>query len=75
MTAPYLVCGLCGTELPSNAKSYNESAVPSYPLGGKKRVVTTRDDTIGMVEGCRCELNSAGPRLISNLPGPERRWP
>ena len=30
MTAPDLVCGPCGTELPPNAKSYNESAVPSY---------------------------------------------
>ena len=30
MTAPGLVCGPCGTELPPNAKSYNESAVPSY---------------------------------------------
>ena len=28
MTAPGLVCGPCGTELPPNAKSYNESAVP-----------------------------------------------
>ena len=30
MTATGLVCGPCGTELPPNAKSYNESAVPSY---------------------------------------------
>src|SRR5271166_1164617 len=30
MTAPGLVCGQYGTELPPNAKSYNESAVPSY---------------------------------------------
>ena len=29
-TAPGLVCGPCGTELPPNAKSYNQSAVPSY---------------------------------------------
>jgi hypothetical protein len=29
MTAPGLVCGSCGTELASNAKSYNQSAVPS----------------------------------------------
>jgi hypothetical protein len=29
MTAAGLVCGPCGTELPPNAKSYNESAVPS----------------------------------------------
>jgi hypothetical protein len=29
MTAAGLVCGPCGTELPANAKSYNESAVPS----------------------------------------------
>ena len=27
MTAPGLVCGSCGTELASNAKSYNQSAV------------------------------------------------
>ncbi len=31
MTAPGLVCGPCGTELPPNAKSYNESAVPELP--------------------------------------------
>jgi len=31
MTAPGLVCGPCGTELPPNAKSYNESAVPKLP--------------------------------------------
>jgi hypothetical protein len=30
MTAVGLVCGPCGTELSPNAKSYNESAVPSY---------------------------------------------
>jgi hypothetical protein len=30
MTAPGLVWGPCGTELPPNAKSYNQSAVPSY---------------------------------------------
>jgi fructoselysine-6-P-deglycase FrlB-like protein len=30
ITAPGLVCGPCGTELPPNAKSCNESAVPSY---------------------------------------------
>jgi len=30
MTAAGLVCGPCGTELPPSAKSYNESAVPSY---------------------------------------------
>ena len=29
ITALGLVCGPCGTELPPNAKSYNESAVPS----------------------------------------------
>jgi hypothetical protein len=29
MTAPGLVCGPRGTELPPNAKSYNESAVSS----------------------------------------------
>ncbi len=29
MTATGLVCGPCGTELPPNAKSCNESAVPS----------------------------------------------
>ena len=28
MTAPGLACGPCGTELPPNTKSYNESAVP-----------------------------------------------
>jgi hypothetical protein len=38
MTAPGLVCGPCGTELPPNAESYNESAVPSY------RVVAARGD-------------------------------
>ncbi len=26
-----MVCGLCGTELPPNAKPYNESAVPELP--------------------------------------------
>jgi hypothetical protein len=31
MTAAGLVCGACGTELPPNAKSYNESAVPELP--------------------------------------------
>jgi hypothetical protein len=31
MTVPGLVCGPCGTELPPNAKSYNESAVPEVP--------------------------------------------
>jgi hypothetical protein len=31
MTTPGLVCGPCGTELPPNAKSYNESAVPELP--------------------------------------------
>ena len=31
MTAPGLVCGPCVTELPPNAKSYNESAVPELP--------------------------------------------
>jgi hypothetical protein len=30
MTGLGLVCGPCGTELPPNAKFYNESAVPSY---------------------------------------------
>jgi hypothetical protein len=30
ITAAGLVCGPCGTELPRNAKSYSESAVPSY---------------------------------------------
>jgi hypothetical protein len=30
MTAPGLVCGPCGTQLPPNAKSYNESAVPGW---------------------------------------------
>jgi hypothetical protein len=30
MTAVGLVCGPCGAELSPNAKSYNESAVPSY---------------------------------------------
>jgi hypothetical protein len=30
MTAAGLVCGPCGTELPPNAKSCNESAVQSY---------------------------------------------
>jgi hypothetical protein len=33
MTAPDLVCGQCGTELPPNAKSYNENGVPSYRVG------------------------------------------
>jgi hypothetical protein len=32
ITAPGLVCGPCGTELPPNAKSYNQSAVPSYQV-------------------------------------------
>jgi hypothetical protein len=30
ITAAALVCWACGTELTPNAKSYNESAVPSY---------------------------------------------
>jgi DNA-binding beta-propeller fold protein YncE len=30
INATGVVCGPCGTELPPNAKSYNESAVPSY---------------------------------------------
>jgi hypothetical protein len=30
MTAVGLVCGPCGTEFLPNAKSYNQSAVPSY---------------------------------------------
>ena len=31
MTVAGLVCGPCGTELPPNNKSYNESAVPELP--------------------------------------------
>jgi hypothetical protein len=33
MTAAGLVCGPCGTEFLPNAKSYNQSAVPSYQVG------------------------------------------
>jgi hypothetical protein len=32
MTAAGLVCGPCGTEFLLNAKSYNQSAVPSYQV-------------------------------------------
>jgi hypothetical protein len=37
MTAPGLVCGQYGTELPPNAKSYNESAVLSGRNGNASR--------------------------------------
>ena len=41
MTAPGLVCGPCGTELPPNAKSYNESAVPELPGPVERLVAST----------------------------------
>ncbi len=41
MTAPGLVCGPCGTELPPNAKSYNESAgARATGSGGPNRSCT-----------------------------------
>jgi hypothetical protein len=48
MTPPGLVGGPCGTELPPNAKSYNESAVPELP-GPVDRLVAAPVDEVACV--------------------------
>ena len=60
MTARGLVCGPCGTELPPNAKSYNESAVPELP-GPVDRLVAA--PCSGATGFCRC--CQAGPAMLA----------
>ena len=57
MTAPGLVCGPCGTELPSNAKSYNQSAVPEIP-GPVERHCQP-------LPACRAGCNAAGRSTLN----------
>ena len=77
VTAPGLVCGPCGTELPPNAKSYNQSAVPELPGPVDRLAAAPCSGSTGFRRCCQAgtAIASRSPLVAHGCNGkPLLRW-